>query len=210
MIMKENLVETIEYRGYDIDCYYDTDSESPDDWGNDDVFIVHDHRQFSVKRKGFDPEDIYERMQEGKKLYPHDEYWFFPVYAYIHSGVSLSLGRWFPGLPQGHNEFDVSFKGFMLVQRKKKWSWTEDQAYKVAQSEVNTWNEYLSGDVYGYNSECGSCWSFYGEEGYKRMIEDAKAEIDYEIKKLRKKHFAHLKTMIRNRVPYEKRTCLAI
>lgn len=197
---KENLVETIKYRGYKIDCFYDTDAESPDNWGNDDVFVVYDHRDFCVERKGFDPEEIFETYQKNKKVY--DGHWFFPVYAYIHSGVALSLGR---NRYPFNDRWDVSMKGFALVKIQKGWTWTEDKAYKVAQSEIETWNEYLSGEVYGYNSKFGSCWGFYGDEGYKEIVANAKSEIDYAIREKRKKHFEYLKTMIRNHVPINER-----
>jgi len=211
-----NKRETIKYKGFKIKAYYDENAESPDYWGNDDMFLVYDHRQFCVERKGFDPSDIFERMQEGKKLfsegninfkYPNKSnvaYWFFPVYAYIHSGVALSLGRTF-NVGAYHNRFDVSFKGFALVQRMKDWSYTEDKAYKRAEALVEEWNTYLCGDVYGYQSKCGSYWGFYGDEGYKYMIEEAKSEIDYHIKKQIKKHGELLKTWIVNKVPLDKR-----
>lgn len=199
--MRDNLIETIEYRGYEIEVCYDTDAESPDLWGNDRVFIVYDHRDFDVRRKGFDPQDIFDHITETKRLF-YDGYFVFPLYAYIHSGVSLSLGR--SGYPF-NCPWDTSYKGFVLVKRCKGWTYTRKKAEELAQSEVEEWNTYLSGDVYGYNSEVGGCWGFYGDEGRKQMIEDAKGEIDYEIEKKRESHFKQLKTWIKNRVPLEKR-----
>lgn len=190
-------IETIEYRGKEINTYYDTDAQSPDDWGNDECFIVYDHRDFTVERKGYNPDDIFENLQNKKRLY--DGYHVFPLYAYIHSGVSLSLGR--NSYPFTCN-WDTSFKGFVLVKRQKGWSWTPNKAEKIAQSVVDEWNDYLSGSVYGYNTDSGSCWGFYGDEGYKDMIEEAKAEIDYDILKGRKNHYEQLKTWIRNKVPF--------
>lgn len=166
----DNLIETISYKGYDIEIFYDSYTDSPDEWGNDDAFIVYDHRQFAVNRKGFEPEDIFEIMQKGKALF--DGYYYFPLYAHIHSGVSLlSLSR-------GSDRWDTSFKGFVLVKREKS-TWDKDKAHTRAESEVKIWNMYLSGDVYGYKSEAGSCWGFYGEEGREEMIKEAKDEIDY-------------------------------
>ena len=198
--MRDNAIEVINYRGHDIEVFQDDDVESPDTWGNEDVFIVHEHRQFNVERRGFDPQDIFEYLQSGKKLYAG--YWVFPLYAYIHSGVSLSLGKnTYPFTCQ----WDTSFAGFVLVKRTKGWSWTEEKACVIAGLEVDEWNMYLSGDVYGYNSEHGSCWGFYGEEGMKDMIEDAKAEIDYAIKEELKQHLIQLKQWIKAKVPLQYR-----
>jgi hypothetical protein len=150
---------------YKIEVMQDENAQSPDDWGNDDAFIVFDHRQFYIARKGFEPQDIFDnRFNKDYKTY--NGYWIFPLYAYIHSGVVLSVGS--------HNfpdaRWDVSFKGFVLIQRTKG-MYTSEKAMKIAKSIVEEWNLYLSGEVYGYkitdtetNEEADSCWGFYGEE----------------------------------------------
>lgn len=164
---------------YKVEVVQDEDAQSPDDWGNDDVFIVFDHRQFCVERRGFDPTDIFnERFNKGFKTY--DGHWIFPLYAYIHSGVALSVG--------GHNfpdaRWDVSFKGFVLVKREKGWSYTEKKAFEIAKSMVEEWNMYLSGEVYGYKitdteteEEVDSCWGFYGEE--ENCMTEAEGIVQY-------------------------------
>jgi hypothetical protein len=70
----ENLIEEIEYRGYTINVCYDINAENPDEWENDDMFIVYDHRDFCVKRKGFNPREIFDVFQT-KNLY--DNYHIF-------------------------------------------------------------------------------------------------------------------------------------
>lgn len=195
-----NLIETIQYKGHDIEVFSDEDVESPNDCGDDEIFLVYDHNQFYVKREGFNPTDIFERMQTGKKTY--DGYWFFPVYAYIHSGVALSLGKnYYPFT----DRWDVSFRGFVLVKRMKGIWWNKDKAYEAAEGLIETWNQYLSGDVYGYTSEIGGCSGFYGDEGMAQMIEEAKDEIDFYINEQIKKHLKQLKVWIKNRVPYQYR-----
>jgi len=197
-------IEKIMYKGRTIETFYDQDADSPDNWGNDEAFIVYDHRDFMIKREGFDPDDIFHAMQDKKHLY--EGCWYFPVYAYIHSGVSLSLGR--DNYPFTCN-WDTSFKGFVLVKRMKGWSWAREKARVIAQSIVDEWNMYLSGDVYGYDSEAGGCWGFYGKEGYKEMILQAKKKIDYDIQKANLAHFVQLKKWIKGRVPLQYRKPLA-
>ena len=169
---------------------------APNEWGNDEVFLVYDHRDFYVEEKGFNPEEIFDYLQEtGNSTY--EGYWVFPVYAYIHSGVSLSLSRnTYP-----HTcPWDTSFRGFALVKREKG-TWKEDDAYERASGLIDEWNMYLSGDVYGYNSEVGGCWGFFGREMCEQMITEAKAEIDYHIEQKTKKHLARLKDQIKNGAP---------
>lgn len=194
-----DLIKKIQHKGYEIELFYDSDADSPDVWGNEDNFIVYDHRDFTVKRDGFDPSDIFETMQKGKKLF--EGFFFFPVYAYIHSGISLSLGR--TGV---HScPWDTSFKGFALI-KKGKGSGTAEKAREIAQAIIDDWNDYLSGNIYGYRSEFGSCWGYYGDEGRDQAIEEAKGEIDYEINKKLQNHFKRLKAYIRNKVNILNRT----
>ena len=95
----------------------------------------------------------------GKQGRKFKGYHAFPVFAYIHSGVSLSLGKSeYPFT----DPWDVSFKGFALIRQAK--------GQKMAEGLIESWNAYLSGNVYGYQvvdamgEEMDSCWGFYGDE----------------------------------------------
>ena len=138
-------IETKRIGKYKIDVVQDEDANSPDFWGNDDVFVVYDHRQFDVRRKGFEPRDIFDHTSSRNKMF-YDGHYVFVLYAYIHSGVALSVGD--------HNfpdaRWDVSSTGFVLVQRQKNWTWKRSEALKVAKAVTEEWNQYLRGDVYGY------------------------------------------------------------
>jgi hypothetical protein len=185
--MNDTLIETILYRGYEIEVHYDTDSESPDHCDNEDIYLVYDHRQFSVKPEK--AQEIFEHWNESK---PWNNYWLCPVLAYIHSEVRLSLGSHSRG-------FDSSFKGFVLVS-KEHWP-LEIEAVKSAKHLIDEWNQYLSGEVYGYEAGGASCWGFYGDDGKTCMIKEAKKVIDYQIQKKLLKHFTYLKQIIRNKLP---------
>jgi hypothetical protein len=199
--MNDNLIETISYRGHEIKVFYDLDPDMPNDWVNNDQFIVYDHRDFTVKRDGFDPSDIFEHIQANPKAKLFKGYRIFPLYAYIHGDVALSLGRMTYPFTCG---WDTSFKGFVLVKREKD-TWSQEDAYKVADSLVDTWNMYLRGEVYGYVSSVSSCWGFYGDDGRKYMIREAKEEIDinvaYRERIHKQQHFSRLKEWIRHGVP---------
>jgi hypothetical protein len=192
------LKEVINYRGYDINIYYDDDPFMAVDNGADYVFIVYDHRQFYVKVEGFDPEDIYDHWKDGNEAY--DNHWVFPLYAYIHSGVALSLAK-------DHYPFtdrwDVSFRGFVLAS--KEGFTNRDKAYQASQSYVQRWNDMLLGKAYGFQVEGegyeDSCWGFIGDDDYKYMLEEAKAGIDNQIKRKIKEHGKQVKDYIKKGVP---------
>ena len=130
--------EIIDYKGYRIRIEQDDNYESPDMWGDNELFLVYDHRQFTVKRKDFEPQDIYENGLAYEK-----NYWIFPVEAYIHSGVHLSL---FNGTKQCR--WDSSVSGYILAS-KEEFEGLET-AKIVAEGLIETWNQYLSGDVWGF------------------------------------------------------------
>ena len=151
--------QEIFYKDYKIKIRRDESPESPDDWGNEELFLVYDHRQFSVSRKGFEPGDIYDYIMS--LCHPDDEfdvgdysdYYIYPVEAYIHSGVSLSL---FEGTTSSN--WDSSVSGYILIKKSYVLKYPNiisdkdkiDKAYELANTLIKEWNQYLFGEVYGY------------------------------------------------------------
>lgn len=171
----------IHHAGLRIKIIQDENSESPEYWGHEEIFLVGFHRQFYVTRpkSGLGkPEDV-ESWMERESANFH----VFKLSAYIHGGVALSLGSDFACDPGG---WDTSMLGFVFVQRE---SWKEEaKAREAAQSLVDEWNMYLSGDVWGYvvedqhGTHLESCWGFYGQEN---CLEEAKGIAEACAKNLR-------------------------
>lgn len=223
--------------------WQDDYDQSPDTWGDENVFLIANHREFSVKNENADIRDIdeyfrlkniygdktaediseigKENLREYAKDYLHaignieddweeydvnsellsgwwdynqwkdkyGEYEIYPLLAYIHSGVSLSI---FDGYPF-NCEWDSGQVGWVLVNKKENFG--DRTLIKVAEDLIETWNCYLTGDVWAFGiyevttCECcnnesevliDSCGGFYGE---KNAIESAKLEIkNYEEK----------------------------
>jgi len=193
-------METIKYRGVEIEIKQDEMAESPNEWESDN-FLVYDHRDFYVEKKGFNPRDIFDYFEEHAfKKVLYQGHFVFMVYAYIHSGVALSLGR--NGYPF-NDRWDVSSTGNILIKRQKG-VWTEAKARKIAEGLIETWNQYLSGDVYGYNIEQfnESCWGYYE---YDTCLQEAKGIVDWHLEEARKKRIVILKQLIKSKVPLEYR-----
>lgn len=136
--------------------YRDGNAESPDKWSNTDIFLVYDHRQFTIKRDGFSPQDIFNYLVDNARLdkselrlTDYDNYFIFPVAAYIHSGVSLSLTD-----SLKRQGWDTSVRGFILVRKctdeEPEQNLIESKAKEYAEDLINIWNQYLSGDVWGF------------------------------------------------------------
>lgn len=182
----------------------DTDGGfSPDEGGDDSLFLTAYHRDFSVEGPA-----RYHKNAEGKNVkgglvvdkseckalalgkencddeeYPDrlaEKYYFFGLEAYIHSGVRLALSMEgnFPD-----RAWDVSQLGLVFVS-KGHWK-TEAKARKAALSLIEEWNNHLSGNVYGYQIEdaegnhLDSCWGYSGDYDAKDgILDEARAIAD--------------------------------
>lgn len=155
--------------GLTIKIIPDSDPIRPDESGDDSLFLVASHRQFFV---------------DGPKDYSPEKYtathWRFNLEACIHSGVVLALSNWgkFPD-----RSWDVSPLGVVFVSREY-WR-TANEARKAALSLIESWNDYLSGNAYGYkildgDKEIESIWGFHGDYDSKYgALSEARGMVDY-------------------------------
>lgn len=82
----------------------------------------------------------------------------WPVYAYIHGGIALSLGRsWHGRLPQGHAEFDSGLSGWLVISKETVRQWfgvkrisrrVLERVEKNAEWVLGVFQYYLNGDVF--------------------------------------------------------------
>ena len=122
-----------------------------------------------------------------------------PLYLYDHSGLTISTGSF--SCP-----WDSGQVGWIIVpieQVKKEYGWKvltkkrREQIEGYLRNEVETYDQYLTGDVWGYviqdedgnSDDYDSCWGFFGKDNCIEAAEEAlKATIEYQ-KTLRKKEF---------------------
>lgn len=148
-------------------------AESPNEWQNEEMFLVYEHRQFDVRREGFKPVDIYDFQRELTKaptkqdmnsVYDFSGYYIYQVNAYIHSGITLSL-------QSIGDKWDTSTTGFILVSRDLVQ--TDEEAQDIAQKLITRWNKYLGEEVYRFE--------LYERFPYKKQYLIAGAPFDDEI-----------------------------
>ena len=160
----------------------DSDPQNPREWDN--LFKLHSDCRYLASDNGAEnPVVDYGKSPEEAKF--KDGLFAIPLYAYVHSGIVLSLTPF-------NDRWDSGCAGFMYVDKKhyceemglKRFS--AKGAMKRAEAEVSDLNMYLTGDVYGFVVETrkevyedweeeDSCWGFYGEEGIKDMLCEAGA-----------------------------------
>lgn len=179
--------ETIYYNGYNINIYYDEDTESPSEWGDEGLFLIANHRDFYVKppkcpRRNSSMNDDRPFFESAISDY-QDTHHIFGLEAYIHSGISLSISYEgdFPD-----RRWDVSQLGLVFASKE---DWPEkDKAKEVVEGYIETWNDYLGGSVYYYKIENSEeeeeddlgCGGWYGYNFEKSgLLGEAKAEIDW-------------------------------
>jgi hypothetical protein len=187
-----------EYKGFTIKLVPDPDPEGPEDWTDDEMYILHYHRQFTrfPEKLGGSPAPrtgpaYLEWLGEYHYEIPEAEreWYVFPLESYIHGGVVLAFeseGN-FPD-----RRWDVSRCGSIVMRRK--WyeaTGTKQTPREVAETFLKQWNQLLEGDVWGYeitdakgtnltdDDEIDIVWGCYGEEAaYEQAEERIDAYID--------------------------------
>lgn len=163
----ERPAHTEEKNGLKIEIWFDTYADSPANDQDPGVFLTGYHREFWVeapKQNGqiiYDQEDVLSLLSGETKT---SRYWVFPLEAYIHSGVSLALGSEgnFPD-----RKWDVSTVGAVFIAKNE--AKTRAAARKMAWSLIAYWNDFLSGNVFGYKiktqsgEELEAVWGFAGD-----------------------------------------------
>lgn len=191
------------------EIFQDEDPESPRSWDNLGVMVCF-HKRYNLGDESGLSDSQFESWAELEAYLKEEKnaVAIFPLYLYDHSGLRIKIGSFAGLLPQGHAEFDSGQVGFIYVSRekllqeygaKKLSQALIKKAWAVLKGEVETYDQYLSGDVWGYKifevkpkcKTCGneseeetdSCWGFYGldyiESEVKSLIGLDKKEVKH-------------------------------
>lgn len=115
-----------------------------------------------------------------------------PLYLYDHSGISMSTSRGYPfNCPWDSGQVGVIFMDKTTVLREfggtRLTPATKNRSFDLMVSEVTAYDQFLTGDVWGYVVEdaggehLDSCWGFYGVD---YAIEEGKAAARHESARL--------------------------
>lgn len=174
-----NPVEVINMNGVKVEIYPDGSPESPREWDNFGLMVCF-HRGYVLG----DPVGVLDGYQFNDPQSFTDwlrvneaDYFALPLYLYDHSGLSMSTrmeATWW------HKHWDAGQVGYIIVSRedaRTNWGWKriskkrEVQVYKYLRAEVEVYDQWLRGDVYGFMASCekcgeelDSCWGFFGSD----------------------------------------------
>lgn len=176
--------KTVEVTKPRLEVVYDQDSESPREWSNLGYFITCDSRHGSPDKKDIFEKVVKETGDEANSQAEHIDLikkWFaenaeqkvlaiFPIVKYEHSGVSYSLGT--------VKGFDYSNNGFYIITDKtqKELGTPKASFEKVIGQELEVYNKWLDGEVYGFRlydeqgNEVDSCYGFYDLEDIREHL----------------------------------------
>jgi len=148
----------------------DTNAESPrEEWDNMGKMYCF-HRRYNLGDKHDIKTDLYpDRADILKHIAPKGSV-VLPIYLYDHSGLTISTAPFSCQWDSGQLGWIVATPKAMretyLVKRVTKK--IREKATELLKSEVETYDQFLTGEVYGFRvkdangDEEDSCWGFYG------------------------------------------------
>lgn len=183
--------ETIEYKGYTIHIKYDEDPVNPREEFDNLTKMVCFHRRYNLgDEHSYDSSDYsgWDEVQEAI-IQNENAVAILPLYLYDHSGITMyTTGN---TTYHQHAAWDSGQVGFIFITREaaiNEYGWKHitkarrEKLEEYCRGDVETYDQYLTGQVYGYEIEdpdgCDkdSCWGFFGDMKY--CIEEAKSVVD--------------------------------
>jgi len=180
--------ETTTFGNYRIRVMADDQPESPREWDNLGTMVCW-HGRYNLgdvngAREYESPEAALKEIGDAIIL---------PLYLYDHSGITMNT----TGFSCPWDSGQVGFIYVTLDKVRKEYGWKKitkkrrEQIEKYLTGEVETYDTYLRGDVYGFNItrndedgeevDIDSCWGFYGYDDPYMTEEVIKGAIRYDI-----------------------------
>jgi hypothetical protein len=166
--------------GYRASIYRDPEPQSPKDWDQLGRLVTW-HRRYVFDQDGRqdfgDPADFLRLARRHRWI-------FIPAGMIDHSGIRLYEGSGSPH-PYDPDGLDSAQVGYIYATRESmaRMGTTPQRAKRVLRQELEAWDQYVSGDVWGVvvtgpdREYLDSCWGFYGHDYAKgkaeQMLNDA-------------------------------------
>ena len=187
--------ETIIYKGYKINVTLDSYPDNPREWSNLGVMVCAHPRYIlgDVQcRNGYEVDEYLK--EQGDILVAYN------LYLYDHGDITISVRPF--SCPWDSGQVGVIFATKEQVRReynvKRITARIKGIVKQVLQSEVKVYDDYLRGDVWNYDIETpdgdflDACSGFYGDIKTSGLLDQAHAEIDFDIKERQEKAWISL------------------
>ena len=174
---------------------------------------------FEEFAENYSSEDMYQ--WEGDEEYRDfiNDYYFLPVNMYCHGGCTISTSSGYPF----NDQWDSGIAGFVYIKKtvvteEGLWGGKIDNSRKKAgekflESQVELLDDWMTGRVFWWSvtadgETLDSCYGYYGYDGAKYAMEEAKVSAEYyyteeqdKLKAICGKRQRKIKNMIKNNAP---------
>lgn len=194
----KNTIHSEVYKNYTINILPDFEPFNPrTEWDNFGHMICF-HRRYNLGDKhNWNIDDFKEFIEKSKNII------CLPLYLYDHSGITINTSGFSCPWDSGqvgmiyvtYEEIKKEFGVKIISQKTKK------KVIEWLEAEVKTYDDYITGRVYGYSiEETGeSLFGFYGD--FESCLQEAKSTIEWTIRSEIKNHCQKVKNYIKNHVP---------
>jgi hypothetical protein len=157
-----------------LELHTDESPESPREWDNlGTMALFHNRYTLGDSDHGMSVEDA-------NKVETSKDYIALEVFGYDHGGLTISTSPF--SCPWDSGKLGIIFVSKKKVREEYSWKCITKKRMalinKYLSNEVDTYDQYLRGDVYGFickdsnGVETDSCWGFYGSDITTNGIED--------------------------------------
>jgi len=172
--MRDDSIDRLQVGDITVRIEYDTNPESPREWSNLGTMVCW-HRRYS--------------LGDGKpecspsEFNPNEHAVCLPLYLFDHSGITMRTSPFSCPWDSGQVGWIYCDRETILKEysRKRLYKALLAKVERVLESEIKAYDEYLTGQVYGFivedaeGNHLDSCWGFYGLD-YCRQEGKASAE----------------------------------
>lgn len=171
-------VKEEEHDGFTVEIHIDEVAENPREWYDHVGHMVCFHRRYDLgDEHDFGVPDTIEELDAAIKEEYGEGSVVLPLFLLDHSGITMSTTDFRHVDPQG---WDSGFVGFIVASEEdieKEWGGDKAKARDYLLGEVDEYDSYLTGSVYGYvvlddaGEVLDSCWGFYGDDAIEDEVE---------------------------------------
>ena len=167
-----DIIETIEYKNYQIQLCYDTFPDNPrTSWDNLGVInCFHKRYKLGEAHSFSEPQELIDWIEANQ-----DKIYYLPLYMYEHGNITISATPF-------QCRFDSGQIGFIYITKELAEAEGIKKPYDLLAHEIKIYDHYLRGETYGamiYDKEGEMIESQFGYLGdTEEVIKEAKGMID--------------------------------
>ena len=133
-----DIIETIEYKNYQIQLCYDTFPDNPRNWDNLGVInCFHKRYNLGEAHSFSEPQELIDWIEANQ-----DKIYYLPLYMYEHGNITISATPF-------QCRFDSGQIGFIYITKELAEAEGIKKPYDLLAHEIKVYDHYLKGETYG-------------------------------------------------------------